>query len=369
MVFLSSTPAGVSPVGIDTANARASARSSIQIADNAVPMGIASGSAVSWSAVFAGAAAASALSLILLLLGTGLGLSSVSPWANAGIAATALGVSGILWVTFAQLVASGMGGYLAGRLRTKYVAVHTDEVYFRDTAHGFLTWAVATLATASVLASAVGTVIGAGTAVAGGVASTAATAMATAGGVAATTAAATTPNANGGTSAPQGGSATDPMAYVMDSMFRKSPGFGVSDGVTAGGSSNASVAVSGAVSGSVSSTAASVNQDGSASASEITRIFVNSMKRGALPPEDAKYVASAVSARTGASPADAEARVQAAYAGLQTKLREAEASARQAADTARKLTAYAALWLFISMLIGAFFASWGATWGGRHRDL
>jgi hypothetical protein len=96
------------------------------------PGSAASASAVSWGAIFAGAAAAAALSLILLLLGTGLGLSSVSPWANEGVSATALSVSTILWLTFTQLAASAMGGYLAGRLRTKWVSVHGDEVYFRD---------------------------------------------------------------------------------------------------------------------------------------------------------------------------------------------------------------------------------------------
>ena len=108
-------------------------------------------SAVSWGAIVAGAAGGAALSLILLMLGTGLGLSSVSPWAYSGVSATTFGVSTILWLTFTQLVASGMGGYLAGRLRTKWVAVHTDEVYFRDTAHGFLAWAIAALATAALL--------------------------------------------------------------------------------------------------------------------------------------------------------------------------------------------------------------------------
>ena len=63
-------------------------------------------------------------------------------------------------LTFTQLAASGMGGYLAGRLRTKWAGIHTDEVYFRDTAHGFLAWAVATLLTATLLTSAVGSILG-----------------------------------------------------------------------------------------------------------------------------------------------------------------------------------------------------------------
>src|SRR5450830_792265 len=100
-------------------------------------------SAVSSGAIVAGGAATAALSLILLMLGTGLGLSSVSPWAHNDVSAATFGASTIHWVTLTQLVACAMAGCLAGRLRTKWAAVHTDEVYFRDTAHGFLAWAVA----------------------------------------------------------------------------------------------------------------------------------------------------------------------------------------------------------------------------------
>src|SRR3954468_7347337 len=88
------------------------------------PVGPASPSAVSWGAIFAGAAAAAALSLILLLLGTGLGMSSLSPWANDGASGKALGVGAILWITFMELAASAMGGYIAGRLRTKWAGLH-----------------------------------------------------------------------------------------------------------------------------------------------------------------------------------------------------------------------------------------------------
>ena len=119
-------------------------------------------SATSWSAILAGAAVVAALSLILLILGAGFGLSLMSPWAGGGVSAATIGVSTILWVTLTQLVAAGMGGYLAGRLRVRWVGVHSDEVYFRDTAHGFLAWAVATLATATLLTSVIGSIIGQG---------------------------------------------------------------------------------------------------------------------------------------------------------------------------------------------------------------
>ena len=113
-------------------------------------------SGVSWGAILAGAAAIAALSLILLVLGVGLGFSTISPWPNSGIGAATLGASAIAWLVLTQIVAAGLGGYLAGRLRIKWATVHTDEVYFRDTAHGFLAWAIAAL----VVAILIGTVIG-----------------------------------------------------------------------------------------------------------------------------------------------------------------------------------------------------------------
>jgi hypothetical protein len=117
-------------------------------------------SGISWPAVIGGAFVSAALGLILLTLGTGLGFSSVSPWSNVGASASTITKAAIMWLIFTQIMASAMGGYLAGRLRTKWTQVHTDEVYFRDTAHGFLVWAVGLVITASVLVSAAATFAG-----------------------------------------------------------------------------------------------------------------------------------------------------------------------------------------------------------------
>jgi hypothetical protein len=86
--------------------------------------------------VIAGGVPASAVAIILLLLGSGLGLASISPWAGRGMSAVGFTVFAAIWLIIVQWV--GLGGYMAGRLRTKWIAVHTDEVFFRDTAHGFL---------------------------------------------------------------------------------------------------------------------------------------------------------------------------------------------------------------------------------------
>ena len=169
--------------------------------------------AVSWSAILAGATAAAALSLILLLLGAGLGLSSVSPWAHKGVTASTFGVSTIVWLTVTQILAAGMGGYLAGRLRIKWAGVHVDEVYFRDTALGFLAWAVASLATAALLTSVIGSIVNGGVQAAASLAGGAANASMTAG--------VTETGSEMGKSDNASGSETGAMSYFVDTLFRK----------------------------------------------------------------------------------------------------------------------------------------------------
>jgi hypothetical protein len=150
----------------------------------------ASTSPVSWAAVIAGAVVTAALSLILLAFGAGMGLSSVSPWGGTGASATAVSRGAILWLIVMEIVASAIGGYLAGRLRTKWVNVHTDEVYFRDTVHGFLVWAVSVVITGAFLASTAAFMVGSSSRAAG---------------------------------AQADGRTVDPNAYFVDALFRTNP--------------------------------------------------------------------------------------------------------------------------------------------------
>ncbi|HEB4989994.1 TPA: hypothetical protein R0E75_005168 [Klebsiella michiganensis] len=298
-----------------------------------------SASAVSWGAIFAGAAAAASLALMLLMLGAGLGLTSISPWENQGLAAGTVGIAAIAWLTFTQIVASEMGGYLAGRLRTKWVDTHTNEIYFRDTAHGFLTWAVALLVSAVLLTTTISSLIGGSAKVIGSVA----------GGATATA----VNNAGEGSSMLSKSS----MEYFTRSLFRAS-------GSTPAGNSNAP-----------GNDVMAMNQpappkaESPAQLAEVTGIFANSIYSGALPKDDLTYVAQLVSQNTGISQQEAEQRVQAVYDKAQANLKEAKDKAQQAADAARKTTSYVTLWSFISLLIGAFVASLCATYGGRQRDL
>jgi len=261
-------------------------------------------SGVSWAAILAGAGAAASLSLILLMLGVGLGLSSISPWNFQGVSAKTLGWSSILWVVFTQIAASAIGGYLAGRLRLKWLAVHSDEVYFRDTAHGFLAWSVATLLTAATLTSAVGAIVG------GGV--------------------------QAGAQVARPEIAANPGNYYVDSLFR-----GAAPTAPDGAQSPQAQLVPAA-----------------APTAEVTAIFANGVRSGEpLPAADVEYIARLVSERTGLSAADAQKRVTDTYASFQNGL-----------DATRRVFAYAALWLFVALLCGAFVASVAATVGGRQRD-
>ena len=311
--------------------------------DTRLPPRTANNSAVSWGAIFAGATAAASLSLILIMLGAGLGLTSVSPWEGRGLDAGTVGITAIAWLTFTQVVASGMGGYLSGRLLTKWVDTHTDEIYFRDTAHGFLSWAVAAIISAALLTSTVGSIVGGGAKIVGTVA----------GGAAATTAAGAAGMASG-SSGSQGSS----MDYFVNSMFRENTSATSPDNAANPTSSTAPATPS-----------TSHQEVSPAQLGEVSGIFVNSITTGALPQEDRQYVAGLIAQHTGISQPEAEKRVQSTYDKAQAKLKDAKDKAQHAADTARKATSYLMLWIFISLLAGAFVASLCATFGGRQRDL
>jgi hypothetical protein len=282
------------------------------------------GGAVSWGAVIAGAVGAAVLSLVLFVLGTGLGLAVVSPWAHDGISGTTATVSTIAWITFVQLAASVLGGYLAGRLRSRWVTVHTNEVFFRDTAHGFLAWGVSTLLMATLLSSAITTAVSTGVKAGGAIAGAA---VAGAGHGAAMAAA--SPDHAG----------ADPMGYFVDTLFRGSPASPPSPGASAADPS-----------------------------AEVARIFANALESGELDQADSQYLAQLVAARTGLSQAEAEQRVTNTFNQLKTRLQQASDKAKKAADDARKASAWLALWLVVSLFVGAFVASLAATFGGRLRD-
>jgi len=310
-------------------------------------------SGVSWGAILAGAFAAAALSFILVILGFGLGFSSVSPWSGSGLSAQTIGWSTVAWITFTQIAASAIGGYMAGRLRVKWASVHTDEVYFRDTAHGFLAWAVASLATAALLSTAIGSVISGGAKVAGSAGAAVVATGATA--------------AAGGAATMDGNTADAASGYFIDTLFRAPATASATASVT-GTQTGAPASADAAPVAPLANGAPDSPPLAPAQRNEVTRIFANALRTGALPAADKTYVAQVIAKRSGISQADAEKRVDDTFAAYKKAIDDATTKAKEAADTARKAAAYGSLWMFVALLCGAFIASLAATFGGRLRD-
>ncbi|MBB6224177.1 hypothetical protein [Rhizobium leguminosarum] len=273
-------------------------------------------SAMTWGPIFGGAAAAIGVTLILLLLGSGLGLTMVSPWSGQSSSLGTLGVTAAIWLVLVQWLSSALGGYITGRLRTKWAAVHTDEVFFRDTAHGFLSWALATVFVAGFLASSLTSLAGAGAQAVGSAVGSTATAAGTA----------------------AASSATSPVdlstSYFTDALLRP-------DQARAAATSNDAAATS-----------------------EVSRILLNGAAQGQIPDDDKAYLATIVSSRTGLSEADARTRVDTVL----KRIDDAKVAAQKAADEARKAASTTAVLGSLSLLIGAFIASAAAAFGGSQRD-
>ena len=230
-----------------------------------------------------------------MLLGSGLGLSMVSPWSGSGASVTTFAVSTAIWLIIVQWLSSGVGGYLAGRLRTKWVGIHTDEVYFRDTAHGFLAWALATLLVVGVLGSALSAAVGIGVQAVSTVASGAA--------LGASAGASAMPAAHRPTM-------RRPIWWIrcfVRPMPRK--------------------------------LATATPDSDAAAVGQASRILIASAAAGEISADDKTYLSQLVAARTGLSEADAKARVDA----LVAKVEDTKVKAKQAADTARKGSATFAL--------------------------
>jgi hypothetical protein len=259
----------------------------------------ASSSAVSWPAIFAGAFAALALSVVLTSLGAGLGLTTISAWPNAGASVTTFTISAGIGLIVVQWLSSALGGFITGRLRTKWTGVHTHEVFFRDTAHGFLSWALTTIVGTVLLAGAASSIVSGGVHAASAVAGGAAQA------------------------------ASGVSGYAVDSLFRSER-------------NNASVG----------------DQDVTGQAS---RILANGVRNGDVPPADRSYLAQLVAAKTGVSQTDAQKRVDdtvTATKEAETKARGAADAARKAAAT---FAIFTALSLMIGAFVACAAAAYGGT--------
>lgn len=242
---------------------------------------------VSWPSIVAGAVASCALTIVLLAFGMGLGLSVVSPWAGSGVSATTFKIGTGLYLVVIAMIASSIGGYLAGRLRSGWSGVHGDEVYFRDTAHGFIAWALASVLGVAALAGPASSLIGGA---ASGLTQTAAT---------------------------QASQSAGPMDGYVDTILRADP-------------------------------AAPATNNQSDSRGEVVRLFTRSFRNGGeLKAPDREYVAKLVAARTGISQPDAEKRVNEVVTQVKA---DADAARKATAQLAFWLTASLLIGAFCASL-------------------
>src|SRR5450631_2435053 len=246
---------------------------------------------ISWAAVAAGAIVSCALTLVVLAFGIGLGLSVVSPWGGSGVSATTFKIGTGLYLVVIAMLSSSIGGYITGRLRSRWIGVHSDEVYFRDTAHGFVAWALATVLGAVLLASPASNLLGG-------------------------TAAGVTPGAV------SSASRTGPLDGYVDTLLRSNAPAAQNSGQNSGNASD--------------------------SRGEMVRLFTSSFRNGGdLKPADREYVSKVVAARTGLSQADADKRVNDVVTQIKADM---DAARKAAAQLAFWLTASLLLGAFCASL-------------------
>lgn len=217
----------------------------------------------SWLAIVSGALASIAITIILLWFGVGMGFSVVSPWSDSGVSASTFKIGTGLYLIVVAMLSSAIGGHIAGRLRGGWDDVHPNEIYFRDTANGFLAWALATVVGAVLLASAATGIIGSTT---GGLAQAAGSAAAQSSG---------------------------PLTIYVDQLLRPT----------------------GSATPTADAGAAKENRD------EISRLMTAAFRSNhELTPPDKAYVAQVISQRSGLSQADAEKRIDEVVAKAKSDL-------------------------------------------------
>ena len=272
---------------------------------------------VEWGAVLAGAVLAAAISFVLLTFGAAIGLSATSPWPNSGVSAKVLASIAVFWAMVQQIGAFMAGGYVAGRMRSRWHETG-DESEFRDGLHGGLVWAVGVVIGAALFLSTAGSAAKTGAEIAG----------------------------QAGASAV--GSTNDPMGAVIDAMVRPTT-------VSQAAPSPPGAAATGQAP--PTATRARVPTTGDDTRAEMSRILASSVASGALTTENRAYLVQLVSQRAGIPPQEAERRVNDAFN-----------AAREAADKARRAGILTGFVTAASLVLSLGAAWWAATKGGDHRD-
>lgn len=297
----------------------------------------------SLSAIIFGVTISVASYLLVMLLGAGLGFSILSPWNLRNHSAETLSLAAVSWVILAQLISSGGGGYIAGRLVSTQPESNQREIRFRQTVYGLMVWALASVAVVVLLSTAVSTMLAGAvstvTSIGKGIGAASGTAY-----LAHAAHIHTTHDDNSNSS--QDMSHTEDSGgidrYVLDYLLRPLPDVSADD----------------------QHSAAQNSGDRNVQRLEIARIFANAIQENGMPESDKKYVAQIVSARTGMSKADALARVNETLDRSLNNLEKANSHIKEALENTRQAGVKAALWSFLALLCGALSAALAARYAG-----
>jgi hypothetical protein len=250
---------------------------------------------------------------VFLTFGAAIGLSATSPWPGSGLSSKTLGTIGVFFVMVQQIGAFMAGGYVAGRMRTRWSDSSADEVEFRDGLHGGLVWAVGIVIGAALAFAAAGTVARAGAQLSGAAATAGAPAMDT----------------------------------VIDTMLRPAA-------AQPAAAQPGPQAPAGAPAPQRERAAGEANPEARAI---MTRILASIASEGSISDQNKAYLTQLVAQRTGLPPQEVEARVN-----------QAINQAREAADKARRATMLTGFVTAVSLIVSFGAAWWAAVRGGNHRD-
>ncbi|MDB5414602.1 MAG: hypothetical protein JWR10_2937, partial [Rubritepida sp.] len=258
---------------------------------------------MSWGAVLAGAVVALATGLMLNALGTAVGATTVSAAARATPSASSLGIGAAAWFALANLIGLALGGYVAARLSG--TSDNTD-----GTLHGLAVWGTAFLISAVLL----------GNLVTGIVSTAASGASSVVGGLA-------------------GGTARVASAVGQQAADQSN-----------GGAIQAMVdRAQNALSGGGEPAAMTSDQR----KAEVGRLVTRRVTDGQLTGPDRDRLSALVAAEYGISPQDAQARVAQLEQQATATARQAEETARRAADATASGASMAGFGIFGVMLLGA----------------
>jgi hypothetical protein len=262
-------------------------------------------SAASWPSIIAGAFVAVGATFILAALGSGLGFAAVSPWPGAGVSAATFSAMTAIWLIVTQWISAGLGGYIAGRLRTRWIGTHTHEVFFRDTAHGLVTWAVATVVVATFAGASLVSVVGHSTEAAA--------------------------------DAAIAGSRSPGDAYLTDKLFRSADPSDMAH-----------------------------RADVRYARAEADHIMANALLTGAVSEGDRSYLAALLTAATHISPAEAQQRVDGWIADSADAASKAKATADAARKQAAEAAIFLSLALLMGAFIASVSAALGGHLRDEH---